>query len=211
LTILKNIINNPRVSIDVGANDGIYTYALSKISIKVESFEPQVDCLDLLYSYNAKNVNIHNCGLSNINGLLKLNIPVVGGKARRGYASFKNKTKSDVEIIVPIRRLDDFNFESIDFIKIDVEGYEKEVIEGAVNTIKNNSPIILIEIEQRHLSSVNIHDVFQLIKNLNYQGFFYLNKLRYPISEFQLDKHQNYQNKNIYINNFIFLPNGFNQ
>jgi hypothetical protein len=46
--------------------------------------------------------------------------------------------------------LDLFKFNDVDFIKIDVEGSELEVLHGARETIKNNSPIILIELLNSH-------------------------------------------------------------
>lgn len=50
---------------------------------------------------------------------------------------------------VPILTLDSFGlFENIDFIKIDVEGYEPKILQGAMKTIASNSPVILCEINR---------------------------------------------------------------
>jgi FkbM family methyltransferase len=54
-------------------------------------------------------------------------------------------------------RLDSFNLENISFIKIDVEGYEMEVIRGALETIKKNKPTMIIEIfnDPEKLNKIN--------------------------------------------------------
>ncbi len=46
---------------------------------------------------------------------------------------------------VPMRRLDSFGFEDVDFIKIDVEGFERAVIEGGERTIRTWRPNIVVE------------------------------------------------------------------
>ena len=45
-----------------------------------------------------------------------------------------------------LRALDGFGFERVSLLKIDVEGYENEVLEGAVDTIRRNRPVVVIEI-----------------------------------------------------------------
>ena len=50
-----------------------------------------------------------------------------------------------------MKRLDDIKIKNdIGFIKIDVEGHEKNVIQGGLDTIKKNKPVLLIEIEEKH-------------------------------------------------------------
>jgi hypothetical protein len=50
---------------------------------------------------------------------------------------------------IPLKTLDSFNYENIDMIKIDVEGFEEEILAGAMNTIKQNKPVLVIE-QQKH-------------------------------------------------------------
>jgi hypothetical protein len=56
LYCLKNFIgSNKRRAIDIGANRGLYTYALSQIFDHVESFEPQPSCNQIIKDYSKKN------------------------------------------------------------------------------------------------------------------------------------------------------------
>ena len=110
-------------------------------------------------------------------------------------------------------RLDDFvtkqKINKIDFIKIDVEGNELNVIYGATNSIKKFKPIILIEIEQR-VHDFNINKIFDYILELGYKIKFYdLSNLTFKsLVHFSVKEHQNYNNiKSIkYINNFFCFP-----
>jgi hypothetical protein len=73
--------NKCRRAIDVGANDGLYSYALSKYFNRVEAFEPQIWCTENLSNYaeNSKNINVYNVGLSSFTTTLKLQIPKAEG------------------------------------------------------------------------------------------------------------------------------------
>ncbi len=74
------------------------------------------------------------------------------------------------------KTLDSFNLTNINFIKIDVEGHEKLVLEGAVQTLKNNNyPKILFESwdehhEQNGLPSIKLKkELFEFIESLGYR------------------------------------------
>jgi hypothetical protein len=113
-----------------------------------------------------------------------------------------------------VDKLDNYNFRDVCFIKIDVEGHESEVIEGAKNTIFTQKPILLVEIEQRHLFSRSIDDVFNQIIDLNYRGYFLYKNEKFDLSDFSyIANQQTYLEKvsltgfcEEYINNFIFEP-----
>lgn len=134
----------------------------------------------------------------------------MSGKAIASLASLE-KRDGDCEVrTVKVDKIDNYDFDDLDLIKIDVEGHEEYVIEGALNVIKTNMPILIVEIEQRHLNK-QIEEVFQSILKLNYDGFFLQNGNLAPLNKFNYDLHQKLHLNNVtskqYINNFIFLPN----
>ena len=58
----------------------------------------------------------------------------------------KTRAKEDGIIKVPVETIDKLNRPKIDFIKIDVEGYEGKVLEGAIQTILKDKPKLLVEL-----------------------------------------------------------------
>ncbi|MFM5945940.1 MAG: FkbM family methyltransferase, partial [Dolichospermum sp.] len=124
-------------------------------------------CSELIHEYSKKfnkNINVYDCALSNSTSTVELNIPILRGKIRTtlstGLASFSKPEVEHKILSVSVNCLDEYNFQDVVFIKIDVEGHESKVIEGAEMTILRDHPIILIEIEQRHLGNIPIDVIF---------------------------------------------------
>ncbi len=222
---IDQLVGHCKRAIDIGANEGMYSYALSQICNDVEVFEPQYWCTENLISYSKEstcNITVYNVGLANFNGSLTLHVPTSQGDYSQlvrgvgslttGLGSFRNLEGEQITINVPVGKLDDYEFQDVSFIKIDVEGYETKVIEGASSTIIREKPIILIEVEQRHLDGKSIEDVFTQITKFGYEGSFLDEGCFTPISKFnnQIQEKQNYFLEelfpNKYINNFIFKP-----
>ena len=108
---------------------------------------------------------------------------------------------------VPLKSLDSFAFQVVDFIKIDVEGHEFALLQGAVETIQASNPAMLIEIEQRH-NNVDIFEIFSFIENLGYKSYYLDEGMLYDSSHFDLallQAEENLTTSNKYINNFLFL------
>jgi len=223
LQIIKQLCNPAKVSLDIGANDGTITMYLCKFTPHVYCFEPVPRMVDhLKRKFNDCNVTIENCALGNANENLSLSIPRVGSKRYETRSSliknFENdfilgEKVTDVEKIrVAVKRLDDFNINNIGFMKIDVEGFEFDVLKGIENTIRREMQNIYIEIEQRHHEKDSIYNIFQYIKKLGYFAYFVdcnnnSKKIR-SIEMFDVEKMQKESNEktDYYINNFIFSP-----
>ena len=141
-----NNIPRKRVMIDIGANIGIFARPSAEQFEHVICFEPVFKNFEVLQKNleTYSNVELHNLGLSN----------------RDQTATFEFQTlkcghTKQVEEFVPnpefeqhtgeLTTLDRFNFESVDWIKIDVEGFENAVLEGSRDTIQRNRPWLLIE------------------------------------------------------------------
>lgn len=209
LTLLDSLVGNRKRAVDVGANIGFYSFALSRLCDRVEAFEPIPACADILCAFGARNIRVHRVGLSSSDGDRTLRLPVVGGHPQFLSASFSKEYEEKEELVVPVRRLDDYRFLDVSFMKIDVEGHEREVLEGGRETILREKPCLLIEIEQRHHSEP-IAETFRQVSALGYSGYFFFRKELLPLSEFDCEAHQRPSvpdtMKEGYINNFIFMP-----
>ena len=198
-----------RVFIDIGANEGTHSYFFSKRFQIVHAFEPIKEITESLKNFRRKNITVHNIGLSNEIKNIDLKTPVIEGKEIYGLSSIKNNFKGNFKKRrIPIKILDNYNFKNVDLIKIDVEGNEYEVIQGAIKTIKRYKPNLIVEIEQRH-SERNMKEIFDLIIKLGYRGFFLNGNSITNIKYFKYETHQkpylHLPQSNKYVNNFLFF------
>jgi FkbM family methyltransferase len=165
---LHRICSNGEIAIDIGANQGFFSYNMSKRFKQVYAFEINNDLTKNLADYNPGNIHLIHKGLSSQDSEATLYIPVLNGTPLTGWASLAPgncpDTQEHLEKQVSITTLDSFCIDSVSLMKLDVEGHEIEVIKGAYQTLKNNRPIIVIEIKQQNLS-----EVFALFDKLNYQ------------------------------------------
>lgn len=212
INFLKYLVKPEDLVIDVGANRGVYAYKLWRLGVIVEAFEPNPVCLSLLaaWAQGKSTVHLHPEALSNQDGSANLYIPIDEmGVEHDASATIEQVgfTKSRSQSVM-LRTLDSFGLQGISLIKIDVEGHEQHVLEGARATISHSRPALIIEIEQRHIS-VSIDTVFEKVRRLNYAGYFIENGRISELRSFDITDHQSMANfnskKGHYINNFIFL------
>ena len=150
--IENNFIKSDKNVIDIGAHIGWYTTELATLSNHVYSFECSPKSFNYLCANIALNnvdykVTKYNCALSESEGTTKYYIRDKNDGGGNGISKFDYDNTNNVPSIdVPKKTLDSFGLENINFIKIDVEGHELEVLKGGVETIKkNNYPKILFE------------------------------------------------------------------
>lgn len=211
LKIIDKFKNYSKSAIDIGVYRGVYSYKLSKNFKHVYSFEANPILFKYLNNYLSKiipNITLYNFALSNRNSNTILKIPLrsksffknnIEEIYQLGAASIhdKNNIKKFHKIKVYAKKLDSINIKKkIGFIKIDVEGHEKNVIEGSKKLIKRDKPVLLVEIEERHTKKP-IENTINYINSLGYECY-YFNKKK--IVKKKLGK------KILNINNFIFLP-----
>lgn len=194
IKFLKNYINKNKteIFIDIGSNIGIYSLTIGKNfkKIKVLSFEPVYNTFDNL-NYNihlnrlTKKITTFNFGLSNSSGTkkmiaLKKNNYIQSG----GYSFYIPKRRIDKnEVIEQYKsKIGDnivkFKNKNI-IIKIDVEGYEKEVLYGLKKLLLQNKILIQIEIFKENFNKINkiLKKLkFKLINQIkNSNDFYYIN------------------------------------
>ncbi len=147
--ILKSI--KPDLSLDIGANIGNHCLVISDYSEKVLAFEPSPKTFNKLKNNvnlnNVNNITVFMLGLSAKESQGCLYIDDVNA----GASSLLKKCGSEVKTIdVRLVNGDCFidenkGFSKIDFVKIDVEGHEAEVIKGIKQTILKDKPLIILE------------------------------------------------------------------
>jgi FkbM family methyltransferase len=182
---LKNLgINEKAIIFDIGANIGIFSlsYAILFKAAQVYSFEPVPFIYETLENNLSANpdlssrIKTFNFGLSNTSVELELSIPSKSQHQRYDAKNdlncglFSVHGKSDNKILGKFVTLDSFfneqKLQGIDFMKIDVEGHEFEVLEGGKETIAQFKPIIFMEFNEltrtlSHRSMKMFEDFFE--------------------------------------------------
>lgn len=152
----RNFVKGDGVLLDIGANVGNHSIALSDRFKDIYSFEPN----PLIFERLVKNLelngldNIHavNSGLGNRQGSLKFYQPGPG-EPNKGLGTFEKGEASpkSIEMELPVQIGDDFveqNLpgERVAAIKIDVQGFEPYVMNGLRKTIERHKPVIWFEV-----------------------------------------------------------------
>ena len=141
-----NNIPRKRVMIDIGANIGIFARPSAERFEHVICFEPVLKNFEVLQKNleNYNNVELHNLGLSDRDQTATFELQTLKCGHTKPVAEFVPNPEFEKHT-GELTTLDRFNFESVDWIKIDVEGFENAVLEGSRNTIQRNRPWLLIE------------------------------------------------------------------
>ena len=148
------------VFVDIGANIGLYSFGLRRLCEKVYAFEPQRIIYNMMCGSIAlngwENVFCYNVALGEKEGLVEIpqfdyNKSLSFGSVEFGLEQKEVLTQARQHNMmrrefVPVHTLDNnYNISRIDVLKIDVEGWELDVLAGAKETITRCRPVILIE------------------------------------------------------------------
>lgn len=211
LARLGEFVPSGRNAIDVGGWLGPWTRELSRRVPHVTTIEPQPDLAAFLRRVVPDNVTIIEAAVSSEAGRATLSLP----EKRQGANALAslNGDLSTAAVIheVEIVCLDDLDVVDVGFIKIDVEGHEREVLDGAVNLLRRDRPTLLLEAEQRHISEP-LGSLFDRVLDEGYEGWFLQDDRWHPLADFDVERHQldhlDDVVSNDYINNMLFCPEG---
>jgi len=150
LDLLGEIVSPGGIAIDVGANQGFFAFAFSRIVDQVEAFEPNPDYAHFARRMLGVRARIHEIALSNQAGAAEFVVPLseqgialhLAGNLKRATAHHANAMCFNVEV----RTLDSYAFRPVHAIKVDVEGSEMEVLEGGRETIRRDRPPLIVEL-----------------------------------------------------------------
>jgi len=151
LALLPELMPGGGTAIDVGANQGFFAYALSAIADRVVAFEPNPDYAFFSRVMLRGRAEVRRIALSNRSGQATLHVPIskegislhLAGSLDEIHARLFSCThRYEVEV----RTLDELGFADVRFIKADVEGTERYVLDGARATIVRDRPVIVLEL-----------------------------------------------------------------
>ena len=171
---IRKFVGPGMVVADVGANIGIYTLYLSRLTCgtgQVHAFEPSPRNFQRLRSNVAGlgNVVLNNSAIGDRKGSIHLYLSDLLNVDHRTYDSNDGSRRIDV----PVTRLDDYFTlgARVDFIKVDVQGFELSVLRGATRILSENHGIrLLIEYWPYGLmqASVSPQEVIEFAESLGF-------------------------------------------
>lgn len=172
LRFIISCVKESSVVIDVGANMGTYAYSISKKigkNGKVYAFEANPrTARQLKKNIKQNNIFVENLALSSEKGERVFYMHTKGTGPTSSLEYFENiDSEGDLEkTVIYCERLDSYcNDKKIipTLIKIDVEGHEYHVIQGALETIKKYKPIIIFEFIEQWWIEKKIKDIFEML------------------------------------------------
>jgi FkbM family methyltransferase len=137
-------------TVDIGANQGFFAFALSRLADRVVCFEPNPDYAAFARWMLRGRAEVHAVALADKPGRGTFHVPHADDGMVLHFAGSLKQTHNQFKTIetyeVDIRTLDDYALTDVRFIKADVEGSERDVLEGARATIARERPPILLEL-----------------------------------------------------------------
>ncbi len=174
--LFRSLINKEQVILDVGANIGCTAILFGDLGKQVFGFEPSPTTFSYLQknlqAAGCANVNPVNFGLGKENGSFELTF----AKSNRSGGFVSNLTKASqghqvekIRIVQGDDYIKETGLQHIDFIKIDVEGFEKNVMEGLAQTIQRDKPVVVLELNHWCLNAfqrISVPDFLDFLRGV---------------------------------------------
>lgn len=132
----RPFIRRFRNALDIGCRVGEFTRYLQLDFEHVYAFDPNLS-KKFMFNVDLRKVTHFHCALGDKRGETEM------------YDGAHHERSGIEPRTVQVYTVDSFGFEDVDYIKIDVEGFEKKVLQGAAQTIERFNPVIVIE--QNHV------------------------------------------------------------
>ena len=144
-----------RVCLDIGSNIGQWTRPLAKRFTSVICFEP--------------NPNFRQCFNRNITETNVVLWPYgLSNREHQAQQEFNSTILNEGEGDIQCRTLDSFGLTNVDFVKIDVDGFEVPLLEGARDTLTRNTAVVNIEMKRDKRTHI-VKRAEEILRDLGYQ------------------------------------------
>lgn len=219
IRLLPTALSGGGTFVDVGANLGTYAAYARWFTGSVEIFEPHPGLAASLRMIFGDRAHVNEVALSDRTGNALFHIPVLGAREVHSRGSIEGCHAADFsqvhDIEVICRPLDDFQFDRVALIKVDVEGHELAVLRGAVKTIEAHQPLVIVEVEDFRMPGC-FGDIRGLMRDLRYEGLYVHRGRIGSLDGFDIEAHQRAELRPHYgekrdpefVNNFVFQPEG---
>lgn len=213
------------VAIDVGANKGAFLWSLARRvggAGRLIAIEPQpalaATLRDVAGVLGWRQVEIHEMAASDRTGRLPLHVPRAGTSPGATLVAGDHVPGDWITVDVPVAPLDELlqgERRRVGAMKIDVEGYEPEVLRGAERTIAAHRPAIVFECEERHLerssAAGSVREVIGWLEQRGYRVSLVERGRLVPAERYDPSVHQRRDGERFwdapgYSNNFVALP-----
>ena len=146
-----NQVKHFRTAVDIGGNLGFWSRDFCEQFDNVIIFEPEpsnIECLKENLKMHS-NFTLHEVGLGSKEEIREFytSLTTSGGHSFYRDQIFENEVN---KIMLPIKKLDDYNLTNVDLIKIDTQGSEYDILLGGKQTLINNDAVLNIEIENKN-------------------------------------------------------------
>jgi len=211
LWLIRHLVEPGSTAIDIGASFGFYAAEMARYAEKVIAFEANPAVAQFARKVAARNVEVINMALSSGEGRTWLTVPLnAKGRAVTELASIAPRDSAEQHVVtieVETRRLDAFPVSNCSFIKLDVEGHEEAVLDGASALIAAQRPILMIELVEAFNPGV-VRRLAERYAALSYDCFFFLKDRLRPIADFDAarDQDEALLPTREYAANFFFIP-----
>lgn len=217
LDFLRLFLKKGDTFLDIGANIGLFSLiASTKIGAegRILAFEPSPKTFSRLQENlllnEMNNSEAFNIGLSNAEGVLQLNVSENGFDAWNSFVDTKDG-KFQVTTEAKVLKLDDVirdkDVKNVALVKLDVEGWEKYVLQGGETFFKNHSPVVMVEFTETNTFAAGYHvqELYDILEGWGYKWYRFTNgslipeikSLHYPYDNLFAIKDLSYVNARI--------------
>ena len=173
--LIKQLIKPDFICMDIGANIRYFTLLMAKFSLfgHVYAFEPEPSNFEMLKQNIALNkfgdITVYKEAVGDKNGTMPLYLCPTNNGMHRLYKSKWCSDKTDTYVYT--NQLDDYKFPKIDFIKMDIEGAEFGALQGMIELLIRDRPILMIEFHPMSIKEygANPEKVYQFLYMMGYR------------------------------------------